>query len=34
MFSEPLADWQYVKVTDRRIKIDYAQQIKYPVEFG
>lgn len=32
MFSEPLAGWRYVEVTDRRTKQDYAQQMKYLVD--
>lgn len=32
MFSEPLAGWRHVEVTDRRTKIDYAQQMKYLVD--
>lgn len=31
MFSEPLIGWRHVAVTDRRTKIDYAQQMKYLV---
>jgi hypothetical protein len=32
MFSEPLAGWRHVEVTDRRTKPDYAQQMKYLVD--
>ena len=32
MFSEPLAGWRHVEVTDRRTKLDYAQQMKYLVD--
>lgn len=32
MFSEPLAGWRHVEVTDRRTKQDYAQQMKYLVD--
>ena len=32
MFSEPLAGWRHVEVTDRRTKKDYAQQMKYLVD--
>ncbi len=32
MFSEPLRGWRHVAVTDRRTKIDYAQQMKYLVD--
>ena len=32
MFSEPLAGWRHVEVTDRRTKKDYAQQMKYLAE--
>ena len=32
MFSEPLAGWRHVEVTNRRTKIDYAQQMKYLVD--
>lgn len=28
MFSEPLAGWRHVEVTDRRTMKDYAQQMK------
>jgi hypothetical protein len=31
MFSEPLAGWRHVEVTERRTKQDYAQQMKYLV---
>jgi len=32
MFSEPLAGWRHVEVTERRTKQDYAQQMKYLVD--
>ena len=32
MFSEPLAGWRHVEVTDRRTMKDYAQQMKYLVD--
>ena len=32
MFSEPLAGWRHLAVTDRRTAIDYAQQMKYLVD--
>lgn len=32
MFSEPLVGWRHVAVTDRRTKIDYAEQMKYLVD--
>lgn len=32
MFSEPLAGWRHVEVTDRRTKPDYAHQMKYLVD--
>lgn len=32
MFSEPLAGWRHVEVTDRRPRQDYAQQLKYLVD--
>jgi len=32
MFSEPLAGWRHVEVTDRRTKKDYAQKMKYLVD--
>lgn len=32
MFSEPLAGWRHVAVTERRTKQDYAQQMKYLVD--
>jgi len=32
MFSEPLAAWRQVQVTDQRTKIDYAQAMKYLAE--
>lgn len=32
MFSEPLAGWRQVQVTDQRTKIDYAQAMKYLVD--
>lgn len=32
MFSEPLAGWRHVEVTERRTKQDYAKQMKYLVD--
>jgi hypothetical protein len=32
MFSEPLAGWRHVELTERRTKQDYAQQMKYLVD--
>ena len=32
IFSEPLAGWRHLAVTDRRTAIDYAQQMKYLVD--
>lgn len=32
MFVEPLAGWRHVEVTNRRTKLDYAQQMKYLVD--
>jgi transposase len=32
MFSEPLAGWRHVEVTERRTKQDYAEQMKYLVD--
>lgn len=32
MFSEPLAGWRHVEVTNQRTKQDYAQQMKYLVD--
>jgi len=32
MFVEPLAGWRHVEVTERRTKLDYAQQMKYLVD--
>jgi hypothetical protein len=32
MFSEPLAGWRHVKVTDQRTMIDYAHCMKYLVD--
>lgn len=32
MFSEPLAGWRHVEVTQRRTKQDYAKQMKYLVD--
>jgi hypothetical protein len=32
MFSEPLAGWRHVEVTDRRTKKDYAHQLKSLVD--
>lgn len=32
MFSEPLARWRHVEVTDRRTKKDYAHQLKSLVD--
>ena len=32
MFSEPLAAWRHVAVTDRRTAVDYAIQMKYLVD--
>ncbi len=32
MFSEPLAGWRHVEVTERRTKKDYPKPMKYLVE--
>ena len=32
MFSQPLAGWRHVEVTDQRTQQDYAQQMKYLVD--
>ena len=32
MFSEPLAGWRHVEVTERRTKKDYAHQLKSLVD--
>lgn len=32
MFSEPLAGWRHVKITERRTMIDYAHCMKYLVD--
>ena len=32
MFVEPLAGWRHVEVTERRTKLDYAEQMKYLVD--